>query len=300
VVMAAGLGRRFGGLKQIEPVGPSGEILLEYSVYDALAAGFKRVVFIVSRQTEEPLRELMQARIGGICPVDYVQQRLLPLPPGVDLPPSRSKPWGTAHAVLCCAHHVQSRFAVINADDFYGRGSFLVLGTYMSNIEDRQAALDIGMVGFPLENTLTEHGFVARGVCTLDQDGYLLQVRERTRIERRADRVGHVDSLGRWTPIPAGSLASLNMWGFPPRFFQHLEVGFRSFLTAGEPELAEREFFLPDFVNQLIQESTARVRALPTQEAWFGVTYREDLPRARERIGALIDAGVYPRSLWGA
>jgi len=166
-------------------------------------------------QTEEPLAGANAGKnrrhlSSGLCPAAAAAPAA-----GVDLPPSRSKPWGTAHAVLCCAHHVQSRFAVINADDFYGRGSFQVLGTYMSNIEDRQAALDIGMVGFPLENTLTEHGFVARGVCTLDQDGYLLQVRERTRIERRADRVGHVDSLGRWTPIPAGSLASLNMWASP-------------------------------------------------------------------------------------
>jgi len=297
--MAAGLGRRFGGLKQIEPVGPSEEILLEYSVFDALLAGFERVVFVVSGKTEEPLRELIQARIGGICPVDYVQQQLLPLPPGVNMPASRSKPWGTAHAVLSCARHVRSRFAVINADDFYGRGSFLTLGTFMGNLEDRQAVLDIGMVGFPLENTLTEHGSVARGVCALDQDGYLLEVRERTKIERHADSVGYVDALGRWTPIPPGSLASLNMWGFPPLFFQHLEEGFRDFLVAGDPELAEREFFLPEFVNQLLLQSKARVRVLPTQETWFGVTYRDDLPRARQRIGDLIKAGVYPRSLWG-
>jgi hypothetical protein len=297
--MAAGLGRRFGGLKQIEPVGPSGEIILEYSVYDALAAGFGRVVFVVGEQTGEPLRAMMQARIGDVCPVDYVQQQLLPLPPEVHLPPSRSKPWGTAHAVLSCARQVQDRFAVINADDFYGRGSFLILGGYLRAPEEQPAVLDIAMVGFPLENTLTQHGSVARGVCVVDGDGNLLEVRERTQIERRDEGLGYLDPLGQWTPIPPGSLASMNMWGFTPPFFQHLEEGFRGFLATGEKELTDREFFLPEFVNQLLLQGKARAKVLPSHESWFGVTYREDLPRARQRIGDLIEAGVYPRSLWG-
>jgi hypothetical protein len=297
--MAAGLGRRFGGPKQIQPVGPSGEILLEYSVYDALAAGFERVVFVVSQQTEEPLRELMQPRIGGVCPMDFVLQQLLPLPIGVRLPPSRSKPWGTAHAVLSCASQVETRFAVINADDFYGRGSFLDLGIYLNRVEEQHAVLNIALVGFPLENTLTEHGSVARGVCAVDGDGNLLEVRERTKIERRAEGIGYLDSLNRWTPIPQGSLASMNMWGFTPPFFQHLEDGFREFLAAEVEDLAEREFFLPEFVNRLLLQGMARVKVLPSQESWYGVTYREDLPRARQHIGALIEHGVYPRSLWG-
>ena len=298
--MAAGLGRRFGGPKQIQPVGPSGEILLEYSVYDALAAGFGRVVFVVSQQTEAPLRVLMQPRIGGVCPMEFVLQQLLPLPTGVRLPPSRSKPWGTAHAVLSCAGQVESRFAVINADDFYGRGSFLSLGIYLNHVEEQQAVLDIALVGFPLENTLTEHGSVAAW-------------RVRGRWGRKPARGAGTDedrSDGRmalatwilltgWTPIPQGSLASMNMWGFMPPFFQHLEEGFREFLAAEDEDLAEREFFLPEFVNRLLLQGKARVKVLPSQESWYGVTYREDLPRARQHIGALIEHGVYPRNLWG-
>jgi hypothetical protein len=201
--------------------------------------------------------------------------------------------------VLSCASQVESRFAVINADDFYGRGSFLHLGTYLNHVEEQQAVLDIALVGFPLENTLTEHGSVARGVCAVDGDGNLLEVRERTKIERRAEGVGYLGSLNRWTPIPPGSLASMNMWGFTPTVFQHLERSFREFLAVGEPELTEREFFLPDFVNQLILDGKARVRVLASPESWFGVTYREDMPRARQCLSALIEAGVYPRSLWG-
>jgi NDP-sugar pyrophosphorylase family protein len=296
VVMAAGLGRRFGGPKQIEPVGPSGEILLEYSVYDALTAGFDRVVFIVSGQTEAPLREIVQARLRGVCKVDYIQQKLSPLPPDVHLPAPRTKPWGTAHAVLSCAHQIESRFAVINADDFYGRDAFLQLGAYLNRLEMQPVTLEIGMVGYPLENTLTEHGAVARGVCVVDADGYLVEIRERTKIERRAEGVGYRDSHDRWNPIPPGSLASMNMWGFPPHIFQHLEAGFQEFLAV--EDVAEREFFLPDFVNQLILDGKARVRVLATPESWFGVTYREDMPRARQRLSDLIEAGVYPRSLW--
>jgi len=299
VVMAAGLGRRFGGPKQIEPVGPSGEILLEYSVYDALTAGFDRVVFIVSGQTEAPLREIVQARLRGVCKVDYIQQKLSPLPPDVHLPAPRTKPWGTAHAVLSCAQQIESRFAVINADDFYGRESYLQLGAYLNRLEMQPVTLEIGMVGYPLENTLTEHGAVARGVCVVDADGYLVEIRERTKIERRAEGVGYRDSHDRWNPIPSGSLASLNMWGFLPTVFQHLERSFREFLAESGLELTEREFFLPDFVNQLILDGKARVRVLATPESWFGVTYREDMVRARQRLSALIEAGEYPRSLWG-
>ena len=299
LVLAAGIGRRYGGVKQIAPVGPSGEILLDYSVYDALHAGFNQIVFVVSEEVEETLRPRMADRLGGACRVDYVRQGMTSLPPGIPIPTGRRKPWGTGHAVLICRDTIHTPFGVINADDFYGRGSHVALASQLRTSHDRQGLLDLSMVGFPLESTLTEHGQVARGVCVVDQGGRLVEVRERTTIEKRAEGIGFVDDAGGWNPISSGSLASMNMWGFTPGIFPELQEGFRRFLQTRAGDLSEAEYLLPEAVNQMLTHRRATVQVLHTSETWSGVTYKEDAQRCRERILALVDAGVYPRRLWG-
>lgn len=299
VIMAAGIGRRYGGLKQLAPVGPAGEIILDYSVFDALAAGFEKLVFVVSKEVEESLRLRIEASLGGACEVEYVLQKLMPLPRGVPTPSGRRKPWGTGHAVLSCQGCISTPFAVINADDFYGRGSFTTLVAYLRRAHDRDGLLDLSMVGFPLESTLTEHGQVSRGVCVVDREGYLLEVRERARIEKREGGTGFLDDGGRWTPIPFGSLASMNMWGFTPGIFADLQESFRDFLEMAHGDPAEVEFLLPEAVNQLLVRQRATVRVLPSPEPWSGLTYQADTAQARERVAALVNAGIYPRRLWG-
>lgn len=297
--MAAGIGRRYAGLKQVAPVGPTGEIILDYSVFDALAAGFEKVVFVVSEEVEEALRSRVEASFGSACQAEYVLQRLMPLPQGVPNPPGRRKPWGTGHAVLTCQECISTPFAVINADDFYGRGSFTTLMAYLRRAHDRDGLLDLSMVGFPLENTLTEHGQVSRGVCVVNREGYLVEVKERARIEKGDGGPCFLDEGGRWTPIPSGSLASMNMWGFTPGIFPELQESFRGFLKMAHSDLAEVEFLLPEAINQLLVRQRATVKVLPSPEPWYGLTYQADTAQAKERIAALVDAGVYPRRLWG-
>ncbi len=299
LVLAAGIGRRYGGVKQIAPVGPSGEILLDYSVYDALHAGFNRIVFVVSEEVEETLRPRMADRLGNACRIDYVRQGLTSLPPGIPIPAGRRKPWGTGHAVLVCQDTIHSPFGVINADDFYGRGSYVALASRLRTARNKVDLLDLCMIGFPLESTLTEHGQVARGVCVVDQGGHLVEVRERTRIERRAEGIGFVDAVGGWNRIPPGSLASMNMWGLTPGVFHGLREGFREFLQTRSGDLSEAEYLLPEAINQMLTHRRATVQVLRSSETWSGVTYKEDAQRCRERIQALVDAGAYPRRLWG-
>ena len=299
VVMAAGIGRRFGSPKQVEPVGPSGETILDYSVFDALAAGFGKVVFVMSREIEDEFRERIEATIGLACEVGYAIQELEPLPLGLPAPPARRKPWGTAHAVLVSRDHVRTSFGVINGDDLYGGESFARLGDYLENARDQQGKLDLCMVGFPLENTLTRHGQVSRGVCVMGSDGGLLEVQEQTRIERRGRQVGYLDDREEWVPIPPGRLASMNMWGFTPGFYEELGLAFQAFVQQGASQLAEAEYRLPDVVAGLLARGRASVRVLPSAEQWFGVTYREDIARVREHIRALIKKGDYPSRLWG-
>jgi hypothetical protein len=299
LILAAGIGRRYGGVKQIAPVGPSGEILLDYSVYDALRAGFSQIVFVVSQEVEETLRPRMAAHLANACRIDYVQQRLTPLPSGVPVPTERRKPWGTGHAVLVCQDTIRSAFGVINADDFYGRGSYVTLASRLRRARDQKGLLDLCMVGFPLESTLTEHGRVARGVCVVDPAGRLVEVRERTRIEKRAEGIGFVDEAVVWNLIPPGSLASMNMWGLSPGVFSELREAFGTFLQTRAGDLSEGEFLLPEAVNQMLVRRRATVQVLRSDETWEGVTYQADTQRCREHILALVEAGVYPRRLWG-
>ena len=299
IILAAGIGRRYGGLKQIAPVGPSGEIILDYSVFDALAAGFDRIVLVVSQESEGALRSRMAAHLGNAFQIDYVAQDLMSLPAVIPRSAGRRKPWGTGQAVLICQGRVRTPFAVINADDFYGRGSFVTLATRLRTARDAGGVLDLCLVGFPLEKTLTEHGKVSRGVCVVDRQGYLVEVRERSGVETRSGEVGFVDEAGGWNPIPPGGLASMNMWGFTPGIFLELEANFRKFLQGSEGDPGEREFYLPEAVNAMLARRKATVQVLSTHESWDGLTYPADTHRCRDRILALVEAGVYPRRLWG-
>jgi NDP-sugar pyrophosphorylase family protein len=271
LVLAAGLGSRYGGLKQIDPVGPQGEAILDYSIYDAHRAGFSRVVFIIRKDIEQAFKQTVGARFENRIAVDYVFQELDLLPPGFAVPPGRSKPWGTTHAVLMAADAIHEPFAVINADD--------------------------SMVGFVLRNTLSEFGAVSRGVCQVDGDGILQNVVEMTSIARDGEGATDTEAAGKLTRLTGDELVSMNMWGFTPQVFAPLRKYFQSFLAEKGSD-ARSECYLPCAVNQLVVEAQARVRVLRTMDGWFGVTNREDRPRVVESIGRLIHDGIYPNRLW--
>jgi UTP-glucose-1-phosphate uridylyltransferase len=299
VVMAAGIGSRYGGLKQIEPIGPGGEIILDYSIYDAMQAGFGKIIFVINKKIERLFRERIDQSIGQHCSTAFVFQELGNLPDGFELPQDRQKPWGTAHAVLSCRGLINAPFAVINADDFYGRKAFQLLSNYLQNANDHKSVYDFCMVGYNLENTLTEYGYVARGVCKVDQEGHLVEVRERTQIQRFNEKIKYSKNDKIWIELPGESLVSLNMWGFTPVIFTELENRFSRFLFENRGNLLAAEYFLPEVVNQLLIEKLATVQVLQTQERWFGVTYQEDKIRVRNAVQELIQQGVYPKKLWG-
>ena len=299
VVMAAGIGSRYGGLKQTDPVGPNGEIIIDYSIYDALNAGFGKVVFVIKKDVEEAFRERVGRTIEKRCETTYVFQKIEDVPEGFEVPPGRQKPWGTGHATLSCKNVVHSPFAVINADDFYGRSSYQTLCDYLRSAQDRDGVYNYCMVGYALKSTLTEHGHVARGVCTVDEDGFLVEIRERTRIEKFGEIVKYTKDGETWIEIPGESVVSMNMWGFTPSLFLELEARFPQFLQKNSDNIQKAEYFLPDVVGDLIRENKARVRVLSTNERWFGVTYKQDKPRAKQAIRDLIRRGVYPENLWG-
>lgn len=298
VVLAAGIGSRYGGLKQIDPVGPHGELIVDYSVYDALRAGFQRVVFVISRRIEATFRERVGRTIERQCDTDYVFQQLDDLPPGFAVPPDRVKPWGTGHATLVSRTAVNGPFAVINADDFYGRDSFRALGRYLAESPEPGPIQHYAMVGFPLENTLTEHGHVSRGICQVDGDGFLVDIQERTRVQPFGDAIRYSDDGETWIDVPEGSIASMNAWGFTPDLFAELEARFAAFLSDPQRDLDRAEFYLPQTVGELVAEGCARVRVLPTPERWFGVTYPGDKARGKAAIDGLVQQGVYPARLW--
>ena len=298
VVMAAGIGSRYGGLKQVDPIGPNGEIIIHYSVYDALRAGFNRVVFVIRRDIEAAFRETIGAEIERRADVSYVFQELADLPPGFSLPAGRVKPWGTAHAVLCCKGVVKTSFAAINADDFYGAGAYRALAGYLSTAHDQVGLRDYSMVGYVLRNTLSEHGHVARGVCEVTRGGYLRGIRELTHIEMLPDGVKYLDEHDNWAALAADSPVSMNFWGFSLSLFDELEERFPRFLERNIDNL-KSEFLLPTLVGDLIRDECARVKVLPTDERWFGVTYQADRPRVQAAVRDLITQGRYPQNLWG-
>ncbi len=298
LVMAAGIGSRYGGLKQIDPVGPNGEIVVDYSVYDALRAGFDKVVFVIRREIESAFRERIGRTIESRVETAYVLQELDRLPPGFTLPAGRTKPWGTGHAILCARDSVDTPFAAINADDFYGRTAFTALSGHLRTARDFGGVYDYAMVGYVLENTLSEHGHVARGVCASGPDRCLIDIRERERVRRFPDGVKYAANGGDWIGIPAGSVVSMNVWGFTTGLFGELESRFPAFLRASAANILKAEFLIPEVVGSLVREGKARVRILPTGERWFGVTYPEDRPRVQAAIREIVARGIYPENLW--
>lgn len=299
VVMAAGIGSRYGGLKQMDPMGPSGEIIMDYSIYDALAAGFDRVVFVISKAIEDVFRERIGRTIERQCDTAYVFQRLDDLPAGFEAPEGRKKPWGTAHATLASRSAVDGPFVVINADDFYGRSAYRATADHLRRPEAADGIPDYCMVGYRLGNTLTEHGHVARAVCTVDADGFLVSARERTRIEQEGAAARYTEDGETWFPLPQDTPVSMNLWGFSPRIYADLAERFPLFLSGNRANIEKAEFFIPNVVADLIRERRARVKVLATTERWYGVTYAQDKPHVKAALRALVDAGVYPESLWG-
>lgn len=298
VVMAAGIGSRYGGLKQVDPVGPSGEILLDYAVYDARRAGFDKVVFVIRKEIEDVFREKVGRAIEGQIETAYVFQELDALPQGVTVPEGRTKPWGTGHATLMAAGEVTAPCAVINADDYYGPSSYQALADFLRSAEDTGGVYNFCMIGFRLKNTVTEHGHVARGVCTTDAQGRLETIVERTRIETFGEAIRFTEDDGAtWTDLDPQGPVSMNMWGFTPGVFDELSAGFPAFLesAAGNPKA---EYFLPTVVNNLIQAGRAGVAVLPTEEKWYGVTYQQDKPELAAFIASQVAAGKYPEKLW--
>ena len=298
IVMAAGIGSRYGGLKQIEPIGPNGEIILDYSVYDAKQSGFGKIIFVINREMELAFRARIEESIGKHCDIGYVYQDLDNLPDGFHVPQGREKPWGTAHAVLSCREAVDSSFAVINADDFYGRSAYQSLADYLQNSRTQESGYNFCMVGYQLKNTLTEHGHVSRGICSVDQDWQLIEIRERTHIQMLDGKMKFAEDEQVWIEIPEDSLASMNIWGFTPELFDELAARFERFLGEIGESPTKAEYYLPEVVNQLLAEGIASVKMLPTNEHWFGVTYQEDVGRVKNAMQKLIDQGIYPARLW--
>jgi dTDP-glucose pyrophosphorylase len=296
VIMAAGIGSRYGGLKQIDPVGPSGEIVLDYSVYDAIRAGFGKVVFIIRPDIEDDFKEAIGHKLEGKIDVEYVFQTLDKIPSDFPVPEGRTKPWGTGQAVLVARDAVETPFAVINADDFYGRESFEVIARKLSATE--VDSTDFSMVGFYIKNTLSAHGGVARGYCDV-RDGQLAGVVERFNIERKADGVIRYVTDDGLREMDDNDMVSMNTWGFTPRLFDFLERGFVEFLQRDGGE-RKSEYLIPELIDRLIKDGEARVDVLPSNEKWMGVTYSEDKPQVMAGIRSLVDAGVYPKHLWAA
>lgn len=295
VIMAAGMGSRYGGLKQIDPVGPSGEIVLDYSVYDAIQAGFGKVVFIIRPDIEEVFKEKIGVKFKDKIETAYAFQTLENIPARFSVPEGRVKPWGTGQAVLVAREHVTGPFAVLNADDFYGRASFKVLADELSATP--VDSTDSCMVGFYIKNTISPHGGVTRAQCIME-DGYLQRVIERFEIERKDDGVIRFRDDGDLKEMADDEFTSMNMWGFTPHLFDYLEKDFIRFLTK-EGGALKSEYLLPTIIDQMIQEGATRVNVLPTDEKWMGVTYTDDKPLVMAGIRELIDQGLYPENLWG-
>ena len=301
VIMAAGIGSRFGGgIKQLEPVGPGGEIIMDYSIHDAMEAGFNKVIFIIRRDLEKDFKEIIGHRIEKLLPVEYAYQELQDLPAGYEVTPGRTKPWGTGQAVLSVKGMVDGPFLVINADDYYGREGFRRIHDYMAEHMDSQSEIyDICMGGFVLSNTLSDNGTVTRGVCQVDGDGFLTNVTETYNIQMKEDGLHATNESGAPVTISPSQPVSMNMWGLPASFIQELEKGFPVFLDSLKEGDIKSEYLLPKIIDNLVQNKKARVTVLDTPDKWFGVTYREDKQAVSDAIRGLIESGVYEEKLFG-
>lgn len=295
VILAAGMGSRYGSLKQVDPVGPSGETILEYSVYDAIRAGFGKVVFVIRRDIENDFKEIFIDKLKKHIDIEYVFQELNMVPAGIQVPAERVKPWGTGHAVMVAATKVNEPFAVINADDYYGADAYKKIADYLSKLNNTET--NYSMVGFELDNTLSEHGLVSRGVCEEDASAYLISVVERTKIGRDEKGVAYKDADDKSVYISDKTIVSMNFWGFTPVFFKQLEAHFQEFIKTNYNN-PKAEFFLPFVVDDLIKAKQANVKVLRSSDRWFGVTYKEDKPLVVAKIKELVEKGVYPKVLW--
>ncbi|MCI2061567.1 MAG: nucleotidyltransferase [Eubacteriaceae bacterium] len=303
VVMAAGMGSRYGGLKQIDKITDSGEIIMDFSLYDAMMAGFRKVVFVIKENMESDLRELVDGRAGKYFDVEYVHQRLDDLPPGFELPEGRVKPWGTAHAVMTARSAVDGPFTVINADDYYGPSAFQIMYQYLTGellLGNQKGKYDFCMVAYKLKNTITENGSVARGICSVSAEGFLTDIVERTKIARVNGDICFTEDEGKtWTALDEDTPVSMNFWGFSREMMDELWDAFPAFL---EDALADdplaREYFLPSVADQLIKNGKAGVRVLKSSDKWRGVTYREDKNSVKDALQSMKDKGLYPDKLW--
>lgn len=300
VIMAAGMGSRYGGLKQIDPVDEQGHIIMDFSIFDAKRAGFEKVVFIIKKENEADFKEAVGERMAKQMEVAYVFQDLGNIPEGFEVPEGRVKPWGTAHAVLSAIDEIDGPFAVINADDYYGRDAFQVIYDYLSTHEDDDK-YRYTMVGYKLENTVTDNGHVARGICDTNEKGELVRITERTRIEKKDGGIAYSEDDGAtWTFVPGDTLVSMNMWGFTHSILDEIKAGFPEFLEKGIASNPMKcEYFLPSVVSDLLGEGRATVAVLASADKWYGVTYKEDKPIVVEAIKKMKEEGRYPEKLWG-
>ncbi len=294
LILAAGLGSRYGGVKQMDKIGPSGESIIDYSIYDAIRAGFGKVVFVLNPTIENDFREIYEPRLKGKIETGFVLQEISNIPEGIEFNPERVKPWGTGHAVMMAKDVINEPFAVINADDFYGGDAYRVMSDYLQSLTNNQT--DYSMVGYLLKNTISEFGSVSRGVCSLDENSFLTGVVERTSIVRKGDKIVYEEN-GSEVEIDENSIVSMNFWGFTPRFFEQLDRDFRKFIVENANQL-KAEFFIPLVVNNLIKSNEASIKVLKSTAQWFGVTYREDKPVTIQKVKELVEKGIYPENLW--
>ncbi len=300
VIMAAGMGSRYGGLKQIDPIDEEGHIIIDFSIYDAIEAGFEKIIFIIKKANEADFKAVIGERMKERVQIEYVYQELTNLPEGYSVPEGRVKPYGTGHAILSCMDVIDGPFAVINADDYYGKNAYKMIYDFLANHEDDEK-YRYAMVGYVLENTLTENGHVARGVCVTDENHFLTDIKERTHIERRPDGTSAYteDDGETWTVIPEGSTVSMNLWGFSASMLKELKERFPKFLDENmSVNPLKCEFFLPSVVNELLDEGKASVEVLKSEDRWYGVTYKEDKEFVMNAIKGLKDSGLYPQHLW--
>jgi NDP-sugar pyrophosphorylase family protein len=297
VVLAAGMGSRYGGMKQIDPFTKEGEFIIDFSVYDAVKAGFDKVVFIIKEEMLEDFQETVGKRVSPFIKVDYAFQKMDKYVPSEKIPAERVKPWGTTHALLCAKDVVKDNFAVINADDFYGRDSFFAIAEFLKNIKDTPEQMHAAMVGYVLGNTLTENGTVSRGVCSVNEDGMLVDIVERTKIAPDGEMAAFYEGDEK-TPLSYDTMVSMNFWGFTPSFFGYLEKSLAAFFEKEGGDPLKRECYLPMSVGEAMAEGVCDVKAYKTDAKWFGVTYSEDKATVLKGIRSLIDNGVYPDGLW--
>ena len=299
VIMAAGMGSRYGGLKQIDPVDEEGNIIIDFSIYDAIEAGFQKVIFIIKKEIEADFKQSIHPNIAKKIDVEYAFQELENIPHSFEIPKGRVKPWGTAHAIYSAKHLIDGPFAVINADDYYGRDAFKKIYDFLANAEDDDK-LRLTMVGYRLFNTVTDKGHVSRGICQVNGEGYLVDIVERTKIQTFQDHIAYTEDDGKtWHPLDANTIVSMNMWGYSQKMLAEIEKGFPKFLEKGLKENPMKcEYLLPTLVSDLLDQDKVSVKVLKSEEKWYGVTYKEDKPALVKAIQEMKASGKYPAKLW--